>query len=160
MNWTKASLQKAIEEARIGVDMTAKILTAVKEFEHYAQVNKRFIDRLKELGCHGYIQKDKWSTTLCISMRESWDTGTAEFRYYVSHCFSKSTLTWEGIKNELEKCDFSQRLENAKERLEIIDNEVAEAKELLEILKSKKFKCFDFYKGIYEMEDAIRHSSR
>lgn len=155
MNWTKKELMKTIESAHIGIEMSKQILQAIKEFEHCKQVNKRFTDRMKELGCHAYIQKDDYSTTLSISNQESWKAPKVEFRVYVSHIMSKSNLTWERIKTEIERYDFQKRLEEAKNRIQMIEKETLEAKELLNIIKSKKFSCFDFCKSIYEIEGAI-----
>ena len=156
MNWTKRSLEKVIKEASIGIEMTKQILQAVKEFEHYAQVNKRFTDHMKDVGCYAYIQKDEYSTTLSISKSAGFGGAKAEFRLYVSHVLNAATLTWDKIKTELIRHDFENRLLEAQERLEVIEKETEEAKELLKMLEAKKFKCFDFYKGRYEIQDAIR----
>lgn len=156
MNWTKKQILISIEEAELGIELTGHILTALDEFKHYAQVNKRFTARMKELGCHAYIQKDNYSTTLSISKSHSYGAYKAEFRLYISHVMKNASLTWEAIRQELTRYDFAKRLKEAEERLELIDKETKEAEELLSFLKSKKFKCFDFYKGIHEMEDAIR----
>lgn len=156
MNWTKELILKNIKECEMGVKMTADILETVKAFEHYSQVNKRFTDRLKELGYHAYINQDKFSATLvCIASADSNQVRT-EFRHYSSHCFSKSPLTWDGIKEEVARHNFVERLEQAKARLLVIDTEIEELKELVDYLNRKKFLCFDFYRGTWEMKDALR----
>lgn len=159
MNWTKQSIIKAIEESELGIEMAAKILEAIKQVEHYKKVDKRFIDLLKEFGFHAYIQRDNYSTTLSVSNYKDWHGPKAEFRLYVSHVMSKSEITWDKIKEEIERYNYAERLQDAKDRLEVIEKETEEAKELLEMIKSKKFKCFDFYKSIYEIQDAVKAAS-
>lgn len=158
MNWTKKSLLKAVEDARVGIELKDHISTAIKKFEHHANVNKRFTDHFTQLECHAYIKKNNYSTTLIISKGGFLGMPKAEFRLYVSHVMCASALTWEKIHMELERYSFQARLDEALERLKVIDKEVLEIQEYLILLRSKKFKCFDFYKGIHEVEDALREA--
>ena len=156
MNWNKAKLEKEIIECKMGVELSKGLLKAIKEFEHRAHVNKTFVDKLKEMGYHAFIQKDKHSTTFYCSISKEHNQYRAEIRCYVSQCFSASPLSWDRIKKEIEIHNFEQRLLKAQERRILIDQEVEQAKEILSYLKSKKLECFDFYKGINEIEDALR----
>lgn len=156
MNWNKERLLKEVRNCELGVKMCEDILMTVSKFEHYAQVNKRFIDALKELGYGAWITKDTYSTTLSVYIGEDYNKHKAEFRYYLSEGFSKKPLTWDGIKNEVARHAFKERLEQAKECLLVNDEETKELQRLIEYVKSKKFRCFDLSSQIWKMEEAIR----
>lgn len=165
MNWTKKSLQKQIKEMELGVRMQFDMLGVIEEFSHYKQVNSRFTNQLKYLGYHAYITKEKFGSTLYCSLTQitednNWNSYKAEFRYSLLNVFSESkrSFTWDGIKKEIERHDFVNRLQQAKDRAKVIDEEIEGVKELFNILKKKKFTCFDFYKGLYEIEDALREA--
>lgn len=164
MNYTKSTIKKQIREMEIGVRMGADILETVKAFEHYAQVNKRFTDKLKELGYHAYIFKDNFSSTLSCNYQE-WDENgrlyiKCEIRHYKSECFGKSPFTWDGIKNEVSRYNFANRLIEAQARLAAIDGEIPRLRELLAYLQNCKFTCFDLFKPISEVEDALRNAEK
>ena len=156
MNWTKSKLNKEIIECKMGIDLSNGLLKTIKEFEHREKVNKTFVDKLKERGYHAFIQKDNHSTTFYCSISKEHNQYRAEIRCYVSQCFNASPLTWDRIKKEIETCSFDKRLIKAQERMILIDQEIEKAKEILSYLKNQKLECFDFYRGIHEIEDALR----
>jgi hypothetical protein len=158
MNWNKSRLEREILKYETSVKMGKDILEVVKSFEHHAQVNKRFIDKLEGLGYHAYIQRDNFSTTISCHSREGDYSERAQFRYYVSHCIQKSPLTWDGIKECLEQHRYAKRLEELKEMVKSVDQEREDLKKLLLYAKEKKFTCFDSYKWIFAMEASLRDS--
>lgn len=158
MNWNKQTIIKNIKECKMGVQMVSDILETVQEFEHYAKVNKRFIDKLKEKGYWAYIAKETYSTTLTISHSLEYNKYKCEFRYYISHLGDNISLTWDGIKEECKRHSFEERLKKARERLDVIDSEIIEFEEFINYIKSKKFKCFDSDNRVWDMENALKEA--
>lgn len=148
---TKKKLNEYIEEFRIKQIIEADIRKVVAEFKHYKQVNKRFTDRLKELGYHAYIIKE-YSTKLRVSGQRN-SVG-------VEICTYGEDLTWDKILAELDRCSHKQQEEKYTKRLENHDREIAELKEILVYLKEKEknIEGFSFYQLTHKLEDAIHYS--
>lgn len=156
MNWNKERILNRIKECEMGVKMSEDVLRVVAECKHWARIDKRFIDKIKDIGYHAYIVKDKWSQALSISSSSGFAGIRAEIRYYVSACISKKELSWSELKEKIAQNDYAGELEKAKDRLGNIDAEVIRVEKLLAHIKAQKFTCFDFYKSVYEIEDALR----
>jgi hypothetical protein len=150
----KESILTDIRQGEMGVKLGNDILSVVKEFEHYAQVNKRFTDKLESMGYSAWISKDKFSMTMCVNIYEHEGNSriSAQFHYYLSCIVDKKAFTWEGIKAEVERHNYPQRLHRARGQLEVIEAERKELSDLIEYIDSKKFKCFDLSSQVREIK--------
>lgn len=157
MNWTKSALQKQIRDSELGIKMAADIADTVKKFEHYARVDKRFLDALKELGYWAAITKETYSVVLNIGKTvrgEEWGrphSAEANFRLYTS-----GAITWEKIKHELKRYDYATWLKEAQDKLAVLEEETKAYGELLSLVEAKKFLCFDNWEILHKMKIAYQ----
>ncbi len=151
---SKRTLLKDIAALENSVKMEAIIWETLAKFKHYKQVNKRFIDALKEQGLNAWITKDDYSTTLNITGNNTLDFG---FRLYISHCMTKRELTWDDIESSLKvRHDFKGQLEKRKEMLELFEKEFVIVEGLVNQIKElDKLTCFSLYGGLREIEKLV-----
>ena len=148
---TKQQLEASIKEYQIQQEIEVDIRKVVEEMKHYKQVNKRFVDRLQELGYHAWMQKDYWHQ---ISVSK--DNIAIELREY------NADLTWEKIINQLDKSNFKEWEEKYRERLAHFDSDVEQLRGLLATITETKgnLKCFDLWKMERDLQDLIRNSTK
>ena len=158
MNWTKNSIRKSIIENELGIKMANDILSTVEQFKKYVSVDKRFINKLNELGYFAYIQKDDYSTRIHCSTKNYDLDIKAEFNIYKSQFMRKDKISWEDIKLEVVRHAYEQRLQQSKDRLEVIDKEIKEFAEYLSSIRSKKFLCFETGNRLWDMETALSNA--
>jgi hypothetical protein len=138
--------------------MEACVRAIITEMAHYKHVNKRFTERIEEYGYHAYICKDQHSTKLHIYKQGIKDRN---FTLYLSHWGPTiPQLTWERILQEFERYNYAGALEIAKDRLEFFDAEKRELEYLLQVVKSKKFRCFETYEAIRPLENALDNANK
>ncbi len=158
----KQKLVEYIEDFREKQLIEADIRKVVEEFKHYKQVNKRFTDRLEQMGYHAYIYKD-YSHKLRVSRQYKHTSADGEHwgkQFSIEIYVYGESLTWEKILTELDRCAHKQQEEKYKRRLENHDKELAELKEILAYLKEKEksIEGFSFYQLTHKLEDAIHYS--
>lgn len=148
---TKSTLKEYIEEFKKKQLIEADIRKVVEEFKHYKQVNKKFTDRLKEMGYHAYLVKDH-SYKLSVSPPLS----NVNLSVYVYG----EELTWDKILSELDRCAHKQQEEKYTKRLEQFDADIAQLKEIHSYLveKEKLVEGFSFYRLNRILDDCIRNS--
>jgi hypothetical protein len=148
---TKEKLQKQIETLQQQQIIEADIRKVVEEFKHYKQVNKRFTDRLKELGYHAWMIKD-YSHKIGVSMQvKSYEI---DLRVYGDE------FTWDKILHELDRERFKEREQEYKEKLASVESDVEQLRKLHAIVLEMKstLKNFDIWKIESDLSYAIRNS--
>lgn len=160
---TKQTLVEHIEDFREKQLIEADIRKVVAEMKHHKQVNKRFTDRLTELGYHAYMIKD-YSHKIRINKRVAICRTSESEPYYkyisVEIDVYGESFTWDKILQELDRCAFKQQEETYTRRLERFDQDIAGLKEVLAYLeeKEKTIEGFRFYQLKYKLESTIRYS--
>lgn len=152
---TKTKLKEYIEEFKQKQLIEADIRTAIQEFKHYKQVNKKFTDHLKTLGYHAYIVKDH-----SHKLRVSKNGANFGSQFAVEVYVYGQDLTWDKILHELDRCAHKEQEEKYTKRLEMFDHDIAQLKEIAAYLKEKEkiVEGFSFYRLNHVLDDCIRNS--
>lgn len=140
---SKKQLLEYIEEAKESQETEVLIRQVVEEFKHYKQVNKRFTDRLKELGLHAYIDGNK----LHVS----------KHRYTVTLYDYGKALSWDLILSELERMDYKGMERKYQARLNNYDSDIEALDGIVKLLKATKLGCFDLWNEINQLETVVRN---
>ncbi len=151
---TKEKLKKQIETFQQQQLIEADIRKVVAEMKHYKQVNKRFTDKLTELGYHAYMIKD-YSHKLRVSKTiQPYEHVSIEIYVYGEE------LTWEKILKELDRHAFKSREESYKEKLASVDSDIEQLKILHKFILDMKpsLKNFDLWKIETDLRCAIQDS--
>ncbi len=163
MNYNKESIEKSIKRLERAVEMEAYIRATVDKMKHYKQVNKKFVDAIKEdPRFHAYINKDQHSTVLMIYEYPEYNTGEV-FRVFISHWNMDSVeqiLTWEKIENEFKRYNYAGRLEEMRKRLNVFEVERESLREVMQFMDKLSFHCFDLYKVKSELKDMLSFADK
>lgn len=130
---TKQELINQIKECQIKQEIEKDIKTVLDQFKHYKAVNKRFTDKLIELGYNAYLTKVNGFHR--FSVYKVVDNRQVSVELYV---YNKD-LTWDDIENHLN---------NEKDREEFLTNRLARYDE-----------DFKQLKGLVEYMDKIPEGS-
>jgi|SRR5215207_2149128 len=151
---TKESLTKGLQNILEKQRIEAIILETVKEFSHYKQVNKRFIDKLKEKDLRAWMSKDGSVTKVSVTSDLLPHQEGINIRAY------NKEITWEYIINELNTYKLKECENMYIERIHTLDKDVEKLKKMLEFIKETKTVNFhyDLDRIVCSLEGAIKYS--
>ncbi len=153
MNWNKKSIARDIQALESAIVMAADIEATVKDFEHYKQVDKRFVDAIKAKGYHCWKIKDGNKTKIQVNCK---DKQSSEFDWHDFYITDYGQpITCQRIRDELKRYNYAGQLETAKRRLEVFDAEKQVLTELVEHIKGIKLLCFSTSKAERELQHAL-----
>jgi hypothetical protein len=144
---SKEYITDMIQEFTVKELIEKDVRKVVEEFKHYKLVNKKFTDRLKQLGYWAYITND-YKKSLTVSYEGK---SLTLYKY-------GEKLTWKIILDDLDRCQIKENKEKYIENLRTFDSDLEELKKIHELIKNNKNLLNKFYlsRWEWEIECAIR----
>lgn len=140
-------LIKQIAELKTQVEISATIREMVAKFDHYKQVNKRFVDAIEELpGYSASLYEYGGGKKLCVHFNRC----SVEVYEYGKE------LTWERILNNIP--NYPKWLEETEKKAACLIDDIKVLQEIWECVKDKKVSNFSLYSIESELRRAIEDS--
>ena len=146
-NITKKELEEYIAEAQELQSIEVEVRKVIEEFKHYKQVNKRFTDRLKELGYHAYTQTSSYPQRICVSKGQ----------HVLQISAYNKPFTWDDMLDEFKKMDHAGNERYWTEKLNNYESDIQKLKDLQAYIKDLKLGCFNPWKFLSDLDSCIRN---
>ena len=151
----KSELIKIIAEIEVQIEIEDTIRSIVNKFKHYKQVNKRFVDAIKEIeSYHAWIIKDYKHQISVSKTTGQYQTAKVELYVYGEE------LTWEKVLHQLDRHDFRGQLLRYKQKLARLDTDIEDLRKILAYIEIEgcEVKNFSLYSIKSKLEHAIKYS--
>lgn len=140
--YNKKYIESQIERLTLCLEMEAFVKSKIELFKHRKQINKTFVDAIKEGGYYCYIVEEYGYKKFICGFNKWNGKDYVQSEFYCRPY--EGGLSWQSLLNEFDRDDYEGSLEQYQHMLTILEDEIIEFEKLVKHIQSLDFKCIYF----------------